>query len=351
MKTLTPPTTPEELAGRAARAATRAGATAIAGVLAKLAAILSPVLLVLFVVAAIFGPPPNEGPTGTLRYGVSAVALKDIPADYLRHYHDAEAKYGIDWAIVAAVGKVETDHGRLKAPGVTSGVNFLGCCGGPMQFWIAPPHPNTWDAYGVDGDGDGTKRPHDPADAIAAAGNYLKALGGEKDIRRALYGYNHAWWYVDKVEAMAERYRGKLKAGSDVALPNDIGQLAWPVRGDVVSPFGPRWGRMHQGIDIAVGAGTPVHAPAAGRVVHAGWMSGYGNFVCVAHSELLSTCSAHNSDLQVKVGDRVERREVIALSGCSGRCFGDHVHFEVHKAAAWSQTSATDPMPYLTGGR
>jgi murein DD-endopeptidase MepM/ murein hydrolase activator NlpD len=204
----------------------------------------------------------------------------------------------------------------------------------------------TWGAYGVDGNQDDRKDIYDPADAIHSAGNYLAALGGRTDIRRAIFGYNHPWWYVEQVETWAERYRAPLT--TDPTLPPDTGRLAWPVRGPVVSPFGPRWGRKHEGIDVAVTAGTPVHAAAAGRVSYAGWMSGYGQ-ICIIHSPRLSTCVAHNTALRAQVGDRVDRGDVIALSGCTGHCFGDHVHFEVHTAARWSHASAVDPMPYLEG--
>ena len=333
-----------------APAARNAAAGIAAGVTLKLAAALAaalaPALVLLMVVAALFGPPAQHATSGPLRYGVSAFALKDIPPDYLRLYQDAGERYGIDWAILAAIGKVETDHGRSPGPGVRSGQNTNGCCAGPMQFNNDFGRGGgTWAAYAVDGNHDTHKDIYDPADAIPAAANYLVALGGRADIRRAIFGYNHAWWYVIQVETWADRYRGDLQTNPD--RPLDVGRLAWPVRGPVVSPFGPRWGRMHEGIDIAVTAGTPVHAPAAGRVSYAGWMSGYGQFVCVTHTPRLSSCAAHNTSLRLRVGDRVDRGAVIALSGCTGRCFGDHVHFEVHTAATWSHPSAVDPLPYL----
>jgi murein DD-endopeptidase MepM/ murein hydrolase activator NlpD len=338
------------------RRARRRAASTLAGLLAaKLTTLLGPLCVLLLAVTALFGPPTPEATGGPLRYGASAFALRDIPADYLRHYQDAEQRYGVEWAILAGIGKVESDHGRLHAPGVTSGQNSHGCCAGPMQFFtnraMTGGQPTTWDSYGVDANGDGRKDPYDPADAIHAAGNYLKALGAERDVRQALFGYNHAWWYVDQVEAWARRYRGALTEPPAAGLPDDVGQLAWPVRGTVVSPFGPRClagvCRPHQGIDIAVPAGTPVHASAAGRVVLATVMSGYGNFLCIAHTRRLTTCYAHLTSFSADLGERVHRGDVVATSGCTGRCFGDHVHFEVHRAATWSHASATDPQPYL----
>lgn len=332
-----------------ARATAAAGHAAALTLALKLLAASTPFLVVLLVVAAIFGPPPNEAPTQALRYGASALALKDIPPAYLELYQQAEQDYGIDWAVLAGIGKVETNHGRLKAPGVTSGQNAHGCCAGPMQFHNEYGRGGgTWGAYGVDANDDGTKNIYDPADAIPSAGNYLRALGGANDIRKALFGYNHAWWYVDKVQAWADRYRGNLKT-SGLDAPPDGGRLAWPVNGKVVSPFGPRWGTVHEGIDIAVAAGTPVHAPADGTVTYAAWMTGYGNFVCIRHNARLTTCHAHLTDYRVRIGDRVARGDAIATSGCTGRCSGPHVHFEVHTAAVWSRDEAVDPMPYLRG--
>jgi murein DD-endopeptidase MepM/ murein hydrolase activator NlpD len=105
---------------------------------------------------------------------------------------------------------------------------------------------------------------------------------------------------------------------------------------------------MHQGIDIAVTAGTPVHASADGRVSYAGWMSGYGNLLCITHTPRLTTCNAHLSTLRVSQRERVERGAIVALSGCTGRCFGDHVHYEIHRSPQWGPASAVDPLPYLS---
>ena len=82
--------------------------------------------------------------------------MTDIPANYLALYQAAGQRYGIDPWILAAIGSIETDHGRSTAPGVHSGVNSYGCCAGPMQFSVLGAG-STWDTYGVDGDHDGRK--------------------------------------------------------------------------------------------------------------------------------------------------------------------------------------------------
>ena len=123
------------------------------------------------------------------------------------------------------------------------------------------------------------------------------------------------------------------------------GQFIWPVDGPVVSGFGMRWGRMHEGIDIAVPAGTPIRAAASGSVVllqSEAESGGYGNFTCLDHGGGLQTCYAHQSSFAVGSGQSVSQGEVIGYSGCTGHCFGDHLHFEVRIGGA-----PTDPLGYL----
>lgn len=117
------------------------------------------------------------------------------------------------------------------------------------------------------------------------------------------------------------------------ALVSSSGQLLrnfdWPLTGRISSRFGPRWGRMHQGLDIAVPTGTPVRAAAAGTVTYAGAMGGYGNIVIIDHGNRVETRYAHNSRIVVRVGQRVKRGEVIAYSGNTGNSTGPHLHFEI----------------------
>jgi murein DD-endopeptidase MepM/ murein hydrolase activator NlpD len=116
----------------------------------------------------------------------------------------------------------------------------------------------------------------------------------------------------------------------------------WPVNGPVTSGFGMRWGRMHEGIDIGVPAGTSIHAAASGRVVYSGWMGGYGNLVAIDHGRGLSTAYGHQSSTAVGNGQIVTQGQVIGYVGCTGHCFGDHLHFEVR-----INGSAVDPLGYL----
>jgi hypothetical protein len=139
--------------------------------------------------------------------GVSALARREIPPLYLRLYEQAARRYGLDWAILAGIGKVECDHGRDPDPSCTKEgeVNSAGA-GGPMQFLAS-----TWAVYGVDADGRGVADRWDPVDAIFAAARYLRASGAPADYPAAIFAYNHAGWYVAEVEQWAARY-GELPA-------------------------------------------------------------------------------------------------------------------------------------------
>lgn len=135
-------------------------------------------------------------------------ASSTIPSDYLELYRQAGAAYKIPWTVLAAIGAIESDHGRSSAPGVRSGVNAFGCCAGPMQFNLTNGPPSTWQTFRVDGDHDDDMSPYDPADAIHSAGRYLRVLlaGARGEIARAVYGYNHSQAYVTDVLARARQY-------------------------------------------------------------------------------------------------------------------------------------------------
>ena len=110
-------------------------------------------------------------------------------------WHEAGAAYGIPWQVLASINKVESNFGRNMGPSSAGAIGW-------MQFM-----PSTWLRWGVDADGDGVADPWRAADAIYAAARYLAASGGQKDIARAVFSYNHAQWYVDEVLAAARLFR------------------------------------------------------------------------------------------------------------------------------------------------
>lgn len=136
-------------------------------------------------------------------------------------------------------------------------------------------------------------------------------------------------------------------AGASPAPEPSSSGLIWPVLGPIASPFGPRClpngdCSFHPGIDIASASGTPIHAAAAGTVIYAGWMDGYGNLTVIDHGRGLATAYGHQSSIGVGVGASVSQGSVIGNVGCTGYCFGPHLHFEVRVNG-----EPVDPMGYL----
>ena len=166
----------------------------------------------------------------------SPAAVADIPGDYLELYQRAGARYGVDPWVLAAIGKIETDHGRSPLPGIRRPTtNTHGCCAGPMQMCVidgCPPvgsqrlsvaqaQAGTWRTVGVDGNRDGQRDPWDPADAIPAAARLLIGAGAPADYSRAIFAYNHAGWYVADVLAQADAYRDAAAGSTNAGSPAD----------------------------------------------------------------------------------------------------------------------------------
>ncbi len=120
-------------------------------------------------------------------------------------------------------------------------------------------------------------------------------------------------------------------------------EFAWPVRGEIMSPFGTRHGEHHEGIDIRAPRGTPVHAAEAGRVIHAdASLAGYGKMIVIKHAGRLYSVYAHNSKLLVEVGQFVEKGQEIAEVGATGNATTPHLHFEIR-----SNNTPQDPLEFL----
>jgi murein DD-endopeptidase MepM/ murein hydrolase activator NlpD len=147
-----------------------------------------------------------------------------------------------------------------------------------------------------------------------------------------------------ELRAAQARAAGLLPAGT---IRQGSGGLIWPVNGPITSPFceARAWESCHPGIDIGVPGGTPIRAAAAGRVALMQGVAvsgGYGNFTCIQHTSVMSTCYAHQSRFATSVGAHVSQGQVIGYSDCTGHCFGPHVHFETR-----INGSPVDPMGYL----
>ena len=179
-------------------------------------------------------------------------------------------------------------------------------------------------------------------DTLAAARRLKQsALATSRDTREE---------YLEEVNALAAQSAAlaaairdaQAGAGSTGTGTPSASGFIWPVNGPVVSGYGMRWGRLHEGIDISASSGTPIWAAASGTVIHAGWLGGYGNLVVLDHGDGLATAYAHASAILVGVGQQVSQGETLSLVGSTGNSSGPHLHFEVRVNGV-----AVDPLLYL----
>lgn len=188
-------------------------------------------------------------------------------------------------------------------------------------------------------------------DRLLASENRLAAARAAKreslrDVKESKQEYLHEAAGLARASASLAAQIASAQASHSYSPPGDVTPSAagfiWPVNGPVTSGFGMRWGRMHEGIDIGVGYGTPIHAAASGLVIYAGSMEGYGNLVAIDHGRGISTAYGHQSSIAVGNGQTVSQGDVIGYVGCTGHCFGPHLHFEVRINGA-----PVDPLGYL----
>ena len=208
---------------------------------------------------------PLAPSTGTAQIPNFFIGSFRIPPFLLSIYQAAGIQYGVPWEVLAAINEIETDYGRnvnVSSAGAT----------GWMQFM-----PASWTQYGVDANQDGTKDPYNPVDAIFAAARYLKAAGAGEDLRKAIFAYNHADWYVTDVLR-----RARLIAG----LPSDlVGALTGLTQGR--SPIAGRLSYEHRApgtparsaLRIQAAAGAPAVAVQDGRIMRVGSSPRLGRFV------------------------------------------------------------------------
>jgi murein DD-endopeptidase MepM/ murein hydrolase activator NlpD len=188
-------------------------------------------------------------------------------------------------------------------------------------------------------------------DALVGAADSLNATRQQKVVKlSSLTAKERAMAAeLDSLQAVSDQLAAQIRAAQardatdagPQGTPSAFG-LIWPVDGPVTSPFGMRWGRMHTGIDIGAPTGYPILAAAAGTVIYCGWEEGYGNLVVLDNGGNLSTAYAHQSAIAVGCGQQVNQGDVIGYVGCTGHCFGSHLHFEVR-----IDGNPVDPLGYL----
>lgn len=185
---------------------------------------------------------------------------------------------------------------------------------------------------------------------LGAENKILARLGDKKAEAAAIYEeiagkVAHLKHQEGSLEDANDRIRAHILSSSNPD-PTDLGQSSqgfiWPLCCSVTSPYGPRWGRMHTGIDIDGTTGDPIVASKGGTVILAEYYSGYGNAVIVDHGNGYSTLYAHMSAFAVSNGQSVSQGDRLGSVGCTGSCTGDHLHFEIR-----INGNPVDPMPYL----
>jgi murein DD-endopeptidase MepM/ murein hydrolase activator NlpD len=186
-------------------------------------------------------------------------------------------------------------------------------------------------------------REHALVDARAGKASLLASVREERhedeeDLEEMLAASAEIAATIQAAQAAAAAAQGAPTVGSGTA---PAGGFVWPVQGVLTSGFGPRWGRMHEGIDIGAPGGTPIVAAAAGTIIYAGWLGGYGNLTLIDHGDGVATAYGHQSAFTVTSGP-VSQGQVIGAVGSTGNSTGDHLHFEVR-----INGGAVDPLLYL----
>ena len=146
-----------------------------------------------------------------------------------------------------------------------------------------------------------------------------------------------------EAERQAEQQR-QAEVAERQRQPTSSAGYSWPLCAPVTSEYGPRWGRMHRGIDLGAPTGTPIGAARAGRVIFAGWQGGYGRLTLIRHDDGVVTAYAHMSSFSVGEGRRVERGQRIGAVGSTGNSTGPHLHLEFRVGG-----QAQNPRQYLSG--
>jgi murein DD-endopeptidase MepM/ murein hydrolase activator NlpD len=180
---------------------------------------------------------------------------------------------------------------------------------------------------------------------LASKGQLVEAEGRKREALASLSARERAdAEEIDALQQVSAELAAKIRAAQShsTVTRTGSGALSWPVNAPITSSFGWRWGRMHEGIDLGAAYGSPIAAAAAGTVIYAGWLGGYGNLTVIDHGGGLSTAYGHQSSIGVSVGQHVEQGEIIGNVGSTGHSTGPHLHFEVRVNG-----QAVDPLGYL----
>ncbi|RHW35993.1 peptidase M23 [Neobacillus notoginsengisoli] len=291
-----------------------------------------------------------------------------VPPQFMPYYRSAEKKYGVDWYVLAAIHFVETGFSThptmISSAGAVGHVQFMpatwvgwkynigGGLVSPSTDITSIPVIAAGRGYGRDANGDGKADPWDIEDAIHTAAYYLASNKYSSDPRGAIWHYNHAEWYVNKVLSNADRFKNAAvyEGGGDIPQLKP-GSFMRPAVGPVSSPYGYRWGSMHYGIDIASGgkSNVPIVAAADGVVHRSYYSTSYGNVVYIKHKiggKDYETIYAHMTNRAVAAGAQVKQGQFLGYMGTTGKSTGVHLHFEIH-SPSWNAAKSAAINPAL----
>ncbi|SOC21532.1 transglycosylase protein with SLT domain [Ureibacillus xyleni] len=336
------------------------------------------ILMTILTIAIIAGGnEENEFENSSFSTNMSLLAENEIPADFIPYYQEAGEKYGINWLILAAVHRQETNFSQnvaVSSAGAIGSLQFMDCtflgwsyptCSGlgngeiPKNILKSPSEIMKYGGYGVDANSDGVADPWNDEDAIHSAANYLSAnYKGTTEvdkIQAALFAYNHSDIYVTEVYERFLTYTDGWSSVDGNVATTVLNGKAWPVpfTKNITSSYGQRWGRLHAGIDIAAAniSGQPIVALADGVVTRSeynlilnkdGSEGGWGWYVRINHGNGLETIYAHMNKQGIKVGTQVKLGQVIGYVGNTGGSTGPHLHLETRVNGV-----ALDPMKYI----
>jgi murein DD-endopeptidase MepM/ murein hydrolase activator NlpD len=270
-----------------------------------------------------------------------------VPIFLLPIYQAAGIQYGVPWEVLAAINEIESDYGRNLSVSSAGAVGW-------MQFL-----PSTWKRWGVDANRDGHRDPYNPPDAIFSAARYLKAAGAGRDVRTAIFAYNHAGWYVDSVMSRARVLAGY--PADFVGALTGISQARFPVAGRATYPDA---AKARQGIDIYAKQRAPVVAVSDGVVEKVGHSAGRGHYLVLqdvygnryTYSRLGSVRRVyrvpkrrgHRRGLApLRNGSKLIGGTIIGRVGAPSGTRPAHLRFEVQPAGR--STPNIDPKPILDG--
>ncbi|MCM3619698.1 peptidoglycan DD-metalloendopeptidase family protein [Sutcliffiella horikoshii] len=292
---------------------------------------------------------------------------ENVPPQYMPIYLSAEEAFGVDWYVIAALHFVET--GYSTHPTMISNMGAVGHFQFLRRTWVgwgfngtitdtilvSLDHINRHRGFGTDANDDKKADPWDMEDSAHAAARYLAHSGYKTDPRKAIFEYNRADWYVDKVLKKAEEIRVQATYMPDSGMPPvTSGHYMAPTTGPITSGFGERWGTNHNGLDIGRKingkdrSNVPVVSIGDGKVINSYYSSSYGNCIIIRHNfdgVQYESLYAHLENRSVKTGQEVKKGAFLGYMGNTGYSTGPHLHFELHQPA-WenSKRNAFNPL-------